>query len=177
MTECYQTSLEFPSVKRRKVEANFSGGDITSNGGIPLLSQVDRQMGLILWTPDLGQYVKIKPPTLESVMKRKTFNSEFKAKVAIAALKVRQTTNEIGHHLGCTQVNTWKKRLLESSSDVFGKGKQKREADFETERESLYSQIGRLKVEVDWLKKRPDISTECGRKSCHDRAISSKAEH
>ena len=46
MTECYQTSLEFPSVKRRKVEANFSGGDITSNGGIPLLSQVDRQMGL-----------------------------------------------------------------------------------------------------------------------------------
>ena len=46
MTKCYQTSLEFPSVKRRKVEANFSGGDITSNGGIPLLSQVDRQMGL-----------------------------------------------------------------------------------------------------------------------------------
>lgn len=46
MTECYQTSLEFPSVKRRKVEADFSGGDITSNGGIPLLSQVDRQMGL-----------------------------------------------------------------------------------------------------------------------------------
>ena len=46
MTECYQTSIEFPSVKRRKVEADFSGGDITSNGGIPLLSQVDRQMGL-----------------------------------------------------------------------------------------------------------------------------------
>ena len=46
MTECYQTSLEFPSVKRRKVEADFSGGAITSNGGIPLLSQVDRQMGL-----------------------------------------------------------------------------------------------------------------------------------
>ena len=46
VTECYQTSLEFPSVKRRKVEANFSGGDITSNGGIPLLAQVDKQMGL-----------------------------------------------------------------------------------------------------------------------------------
>lgn len=46
MTECYQTSIEFPSVKRRKVEADFSGGDITSNGGIPLLSQIDRQMGL-----------------------------------------------------------------------------------------------------------------------------------
>lgn len=46
MTECYQTSLEFPSVKRRRVEVDFSGGDITSNGGIPLLAQVDRQMGL-----------------------------------------------------------------------------------------------------------------------------------
>ena len=46
VTVCYQTSLEFPSVKRRKVEANFSGGDITSNGGIGLLAQVDKQMGL-----------------------------------------------------------------------------------------------------------------------------------
>ena len=46
VTECYQTLLEFPPVKRRKVEANFSGGDITSNGGIPLLAQVDKQMGL-----------------------------------------------------------------------------------------------------------------------------------
>lgn len=45
MTECYQTSIEFPPVKRRKVEADLSGGDITSNGGIPLLSQIDRQMG------------------------------------------------------------------------------------------------------------------------------------
>ena len=47
MTKCYQTSLEFPSVKRRKVEADFSGGDIISTGGIPLLTQVDQTMGLI----------------------------------------------------------------------------------------------------------------------------------
>ncbi len=46
MTECYQSSLEFPSVKRRKVAADFSGGDITSNAGIGLIAQVDRQMGL-----------------------------------------------------------------------------------------------------------------------------------
>ena len=89
-------------------------------------------------------------------MKRKTFTSDFKAKVAIAALKGQQTTNEIAHEFGVhpTQVNTWKKQLLESSSDVFGQGKQKREGDFEAEREALYSQIGRLKVEVDWLKKK-----------------------
>lgn len=89
-------------------------------------------------------------------MKRNTFTSEFKAKVAIAALKGQQTTNEIAQEFGVhpTQVNAWKKQLLESSSDVFGKGKQKREAAFEDEREQLYSQIGRLKVEVDWLKKK-----------------------
>ena len=46
MTECYQTSLQFPSVKRRKVEANFSGGNISGNGGAMLLRQVDRQLGL-----------------------------------------------------------------------------------------------------------------------------------
>lgn len=89
-------------------------------------------------------------------MKRKSFTSEFKAKVAVAALKGQQTTNEIAQEFGVhpTQVNAWKKQLLESSSDVFGKGKQKREADFESERDALYSQIGRLKVEVDWLKKK-----------------------
>ncbi len=46
MTECYQTSLEFPPVKRRKVEADFTGGDITSNAGVPLLAQVDKAMEL-----------------------------------------------------------------------------------------------------------------------------------
>jgi transposase-like protein len=90
------------------------------------------------------------------MMKRKTFSSEFKAKVAIAALKGQQTANEIAAEFGVhpTQVNTWKKQLLESSSDVFGKGREKREADFEDERDRLYNQIGRLKVEVDWLKKK-----------------------
>ena len=46
MTECYPIALQFPSVKRRKVEADFSGGHITGNGGIPLLSTVDRRLGL-----------------------------------------------------------------------------------------------------------------------------------
>ena len=46
MTECYQTAIRFPAVARRKIEADFSGGDITGNGGIPLLAQVDRRLGL-----------------------------------------------------------------------------------------------------------------------------------
>ena len=46
VTACYQTSLQFPSVKRRKVEADFAGGNISGNGGAMLLRQVDRQLGL-----------------------------------------------------------------------------------------------------------------------------------
>ena len=46
MTECYQSSLEFPRVKRRKIEVNFEGGEVTSDGGMLLLRSVDRQIGL-----------------------------------------------------------------------------------------------------------------------------------
>ena len=89
-------------------------------------------------------------------MKRKSFNSEFKAKVAIEALKGQHTVNEIAAEFEVhpTQINAWKKQLLDSSADVFGKGRQRQTEDFDKEREQLYSQIGRLKVEVDWLKKK-----------------------
>ena len=88
-------------------------------------------------------------------MKRKSFTSEFKSKVAIAALKGRQTNNEIPAEFDVhpTQVNTWKKELLESSADIFGKKQQKQAENFESEREHLYSKIGQLKVKVDWLEK------------------------
>ena len=89
-------------------------------------------------------------------MKRKSFTSEFKSKVAIAALKGHQTVNEIAAEFDVhpTQVNSWKKQLLDGSSDIFGKKQQKQAENFDSEREHLYSQIGKLKVEVDWLKKK-----------------------
>ena len=46
VTNCTQESFEFPVLKRRIVEANFQGGDITSDGGVLLLQQVDRRLGL-----------------------------------------------------------------------------------------------------------------------------------
>jgi hypothetical protein len=46
VTKCYQTPVQFSSVKRRCVEADFSGGDITTNAGVLLLSEADRQLGL-----------------------------------------------------------------------------------------------------------------------------------
>ncbi len=89
-------------------------------------------------------------------MNRKTFPSKFKAKVAIEALKGHQTVNQIAAEFEVhpSQVNTWKKQLLESSSDIFGKGRKQQAENAEEERDKLYNQIGRLKVEVDWLKKK-----------------------
>ncbi len=46
MTKCYLDPTRFSSVQRRKMEAAFSGGAITGNGGIPLLAEVDRQLDL-----------------------------------------------------------------------------------------------------------------------------------
>ena len=47
MTECTQIGFDFPPVKRRRIEAQFSGGDITSDGGLLLLRQADRRLGLL----------------------------------------------------------------------------------------------------------------------------------
>ena len=47
MTNCTQTAFSFPPLKRRKIEAEFSGGDITSDGGVLLLRQMDKQLGLL----------------------------------------------------------------------------------------------------------------------------------
>lgn len=47
MTECTQTTFSFPSCKSRKVSSDFAGGNITSFGGVMLLKQADRQLGLI----------------------------------------------------------------------------------------------------------------------------------
>jgi len=89
-------------------------------------------------------------------MKRKSFTSKFKAKVAIEALKGHQTVNQIAAEFDVhpSQVNTWKKQLLEESVDIFSKGRKRQADNAEEEKEKLYSQIGRLKVEVDWLKKK-----------------------
>ena len=46
MPDCAQTSLNFPSFDRRKIEANFTGGTVSSDGGLMLLRQADRRIGL-----------------------------------------------------------------------------------------------------------------------------------
>jgi len=83
-------------------------------------------------------------------MKRKTFSKDFKAKVAIAAVKGQQTTNEIASEfeVHVTQVNSWKKQLIANASKLFSRGSDKQQADHEQEAGKLYEQIGRLKMVV-----------------------------
>ena len=70
MTECTRVSFDFPPVKRRRIEARFSGGDITSDGGLLLLRQADRRPGLLeavnarLPGPRDGRYVRHDQLTL-----------------------------------------------------------------------------------------------------------------
>ena len=89
-------------------------------------------------------------------MKRKKFSTKFKAKVAVEAIKGHLTANEIAseYEVHVTQVNGWKKQLLANASELFGRGAEKQQAEHEHKSGKLYEEIGRLKVEVDWLKKK-----------------------
>ncbi len=88
-------------------------------------------------------------------MKRKHYSNELKSKVALAAIKGHQTANEIASEFGIhvSQVNRWKKEAIESLPSIFGNTKAKEAKAAELEKDRLYQQIGKLQVEVDWLKK------------------------
>lgn len=90
---------------------------------------------------------------------RRNFNPEFKAKVAIEALREQQTLSELAAKYGLhpNQISEWKKQLLASSASVFeGNKKPEEPSDPEGEKDELYKAIGQLKMENDWLKKKSD---------------------
>ncbi len=92
-------------------------------------------------------------------MKRKSYTPEFKAKVALEAVKGVMTANEIGarYEVHPVQVSQWKKELLENMGSLFeAKRSKKSSDDDQVETGKLYEEIGRLKVEVDWLKKKSE---------------------
>lgn len=87
---------------------------------------------------------------------RKRFSSEFKAKVALEAQKELKTLNELSGMFDVhpNQISLWKKELQTRSSELFDGGK-KRKKDKDSELvPKLYEEIGKLKMELDWLKKK-----------------------
>ena len=88
--------------------------------------------------------------------KRRTLPSEFKAKVALAALRGDLTLNEVAakYEVHANQVSIWKKQLLEAAKDFFSDRREHRQKEDEELVARLYQEIGQLKVELDWLKKK-----------------------
>ncbi len=87
------------------------------------------------------------------MQKRKNYTSGFKTKVVLEAIQERETIQEIGqkYEIHPNQISTWKTRFLSGASSVFEKGTGK--GDTEKERDDLFKKVGKLQMEVDFLKK------------------------
>lgn len=87
--------------------------------------------------------------------RKRKHDSGFIAKVALAAVKEVQTVSELAGQFGVhpTQIHKWKRRLLDGAAELFARPGRER-ADDATEVAELYEQIGRLKMELEWLKKK-----------------------
>jgi transposase-like protein len=88
--------------------------------------------------------------------KRKQHTAALKAQVALAALKGDRTVNELAGHFGVhpTLIHAWKKQLLAGAQTVFANGSKTDTTGTEARQAELYEQIGRLKMELEWLKKK-----------------------
>ncbi len=88
--------------------------------------------------------------------KRKAHAAAFKAQVALAALKGDKTINELAsqHGVHPTLIHAWKKQLLAGAEELFSIGSRAAAEDHEDVQAQLYEQIGRLKMELDWVKKK-----------------------
>lgn len=88
--------------------------------------------------------------------KRKIHSPEFKAKVAIEAIKGMKTASELASlfHVHPTQINAWKKQVQESMPECFQRARSSPQKSQEELTSPLYEEIGKLKMELDWLKKK-----------------------
>lgn len=87
--------------------------------------------------------------------KRRQYSNNFKAKVALEALRERKTVAQLAseYDIHPNQITEWKKQLKDQAGVAFG-GEGRTEAEIEKEKTDLYEQIGRLKVETEFLRKK-----------------------
>jgi transposase-like protein len=87
--------------------------------------------------------------------RKRKHKPEFIAKVALAAVKEVHSMAELGSQFGVhpTQIHKWKRRLIDGAEELFARPGEKSERN-ENEVSELYEQIGRLKMELEWLKKK-----------------------
>ena len=91
------------------------------------------------------------------VKKRTSYSPQFKAKVALAAVRQEKTLSQLAAQFKIhpVAISKWKAQLLAQAADVFIDGRTKKKADDPTTDE-LFQKIGRLEIENDWLKKKSE---------------------
>lgn len=103
--------------------------------------------------------IAVENKPMATTKKRNIYKPEFKAKVALEAVRGRLTINQIAKQFGVhpNQISKWKKQFLESLPQIFDNSKQPSAEAGEELNNQLYQQIGQLKVELDWLKKKSSL--------------------
>jgi len=88
--------------------------------------------------------------------KRKRYSANYKSRVALEALKEQKTLSELSSEYGVhsNQISLWKKQLLTEAEHIFSNKRRRQKKEQEHLESELYRQIGQLKVELDWLKKK-----------------------
>jgi len=92
---------------------------------------------------------------MSETKKRKVHTAEYKARVALEALRTNKTINQVGQEFDVhpAQVVLWKKAVQDQAKTLFEGKRGPKVVDAQSEPDRLYSEIGRLKMELDWLKK------------------------
>lgn len=90
-------------------------------------------------------------------MIRKSYSTDFRAKVALEAIREDRTINEIAseYEVHPSQVTIWKRDALAGMKETFSVRRGRKKAEAEANVEALYRQIGQLTMQLDWLKKNP----------------------
>ena len=90
---------------------------------------------------------------------RRQFNAGFKAKVALEAIKGQRTVQEIASTFSVhpNQVAQWKRQALENLAELFTDGRRRADLSDVELKSELYRQIGRLQMEIEWLKKKSGL--------------------
>ena len=88
--------------------------------------------------------------------KRRQYDSQYKFRVALEAAKGTKTISELASETGVhpSQISGWKRHLLDGGGELFSRKNGRRERAQAVQEAELYEQIGRLKMDLEWLKKK-----------------------
>ena len=104
---------------------------------------------------------------------RKQYSPKFKARVAVEAIRGDKTLSQLGSQFKVhpMQIAKWRKAALEQLPELFVDGRSRKGRNEDADKDALYEEIGRLKMELDWLKKKEFTADATARRAVHANAI------